>query len=392
MKDNFDFRNFAIFALFPVLLFFMIITRVDARDNPLPKEGTFQAAATDIPDYQMAIHNIGKIVFGVSNFGQFANGDISLAYRDCFTGQRIPDLQYPQGTRTRYLYKGGIWVGGIIGKDTLVSTGCEFNNRSREFNPDYYPFGDIIRRSILDSPSEETSKAHSQQDYVAVFYDTLVYGNKYLSFDPLDSRPHKPLNLQVTLKSYAWSYEYADDFVIFECKVKNINDHSISGVYVGIYMDPDNHEDVRNTSATTGEGKPPSPGAEDDFAGFLKAYPASNTLCGFIDTGITGVRFLKQPSMFEKLSFNWWVFNYNPVYDFGPQQFENYRPMGNGIGTPFGDRNKYAMMSNGEIDYDQIYTYSIRPTDPVWLYPKQPYAQVFSRGRDENLGVRLFGI
>jgi len=408
MKDNFDFRSNEFVTILLVLLL-IIFSRVDARDNSYPKESAFLSTSS-VPEYKMALHNVGKLVFGVSNFGQFANGDISLAFSDCFTGQRIPDLQYPKGTRTRYLYKGGIWVGGVLDGDTLVSTGCEFNRRSREFHPDYYPFGDIQRRSILNSPSDETDRARSQQDYEAVFFDTLVYGNRFSSFDPIDSRSHKPLNVQVTLKSYAWSYEYADDFVIFECKVKNINDHALEGVYIGLYMDPDNHEDVRNTSATTGEGKPPSPGADDDFAGFIKTYPASNSECDFIDTvntawsvdndgdplgtdfivpGITGVRFLRQPTAFEKLSFNWWVFNYNPVYDFGPQQIANYRPMGNGLGTPIGDRNKYAMMKNGEIDYDQIYTYAIQPTDPVWIYPKQPYAQVFTRGRDVQYVLSL---
>jgi len=402
MCDNFVNRSIGFFFLL-ILLIILNVGSAPARDRAgLKEKPSFSTSV--IPEYQMALHNVGKLVFGVSNFGQFANGDIGLPYTDCFTGVKIPDMQYPKGTRSRYLYKGGIWVGGVCGRDTLVSTGCDFNGRSREFHPDFIPFGKIKRHSILDTPSEETFEARSQQDYELVFYDTLVYGNRYSSFDPISARPHEPLQIKVTLKSYAWSYDYADDFVIFECAVKNLSDRSIREVYFGIYMDPDSHEDVRNTSATTGEGKPPSPGAEDDFAGFLRTYPASNPACGFVDTinaawavdndgdplgidnfivpGITGVRFLEPKGPWDVESFNWWVFNYSPTYDFGPQQKDNYRPMGNGLGTPIGDKNKYAMMSNGEIDYDQIMTYDIRPTDPVWIYPKQPYAQVFSRGRD----------
>ncbi|MFZ5979886.1 MAG: hypothetical protein ACOYVF_04580, partial [Candidatus Zixiibacteriota bacterium] len=384
-----------------VLFFTVMVSGQD--DLEFSKERPSNVTAT--PEYQMALHNVGKLIFGISNWGQFANGDVGRSYRDAFTGAAIPDCQYPKGTRSKYLYKGGIWVGGIIGDDTLVSTACNFNDNTREFNPEEFPFGEIVRRSVLDEPSYQTSLAHSQQDYEMVLFDTLVYGSRYLSFDAEEGRPHQPMNLRVTLKSYAWSYDYADDFVIFEAKVENISeDDAIRNLYFGVYMDPDAHEDVRNTAATTSNtGKPPTDG-DDDLAGFLYAYPASNPDCDFIDTvkiawaidndgdpesatdfivpGITGIRFLNPSTSNDKLSYNWWVFNYNPTYDFGPQSREHYRYMGNGIGTPLGDKSKYHLMSNSEIDYDMVYTYRISPADPVWLYPKQPYAQVFTRGQD----------
>ncbi|MBN1211074.1 MAG: hypothetical protein JXA92_00720, partial [candidate division Zixibacteria bacterium] len=65
------------------------------------------------------------------------------------------------------------------------------------------------------------------------------------------------------------------------------------------------------------------------------------------------------------------------------QKLGSFRDLGTGgLGTPEGDRNKYAFMRNREFDYDQVYTAGIGATDPVWLYPNQTIAQDISDGFD----------
>jgi hypothetical protein len=95
-----------------------------------------------------------------------------------------------------------------------------------------------------------------------------------------------------------------------------------------------------------------------------------------------GLRYLAVPGTSEKLTFNWWIYNSNSRFDFGPHKKQNYRFMGNGYGTPIGDRNKYFLMRNGEIDYDQAYASSISPYNFTWVYPDPNRSRVWSAAND----------
>jgi hypothetical protein len=363
------------------------------------------SAATVSPAYCITPHNIGKLSVGLTNFGRLSFGNEPF-YFDCFVGGKIPDCQYPKGTSTVYLYKGGVWVGGIVGVDTLVSTAEEHNNWSREFHPDLSPDGRFVRRSTLDATEPEFEGAISEQDLVCNYYDTLVSGNTYASIDGLDNRAHRPLGIEVHQESYAWSYGYADDFILFNCQLTNISDHPIHQVYFGINMDADVHAFVPDfNTGMPGTSKRPTNG-RDDITGFLSTYPAKYYQgCDFVDTiqmaytadnngdanwstetfpvpNVTGVRFLRQPTDDETLSFNWWLPNSNAAYDFGPQHRVNYRNLGSGIGQPIGDRNKYFLMRNGEIDYSQPFMAKIQVNDPDWSYPNPEVAAQLAKGGD----------
>ncbi len=357
------------------------------------------------PAYCLTPHNIGKLFVGVTNYGRLSFGN-EIVYFDCFTGAKVPDCQYPKGTPTVYLYKGGIWVGGVVGKDTLVSTGEEHNNWSREFHPDISPYGQFTRRSIIDASQPEYFEAISEQDLLTTFYDTLTSGNPYPSFDGLDSRAHKPLGIEVHQESYAWSYGYADDFILFNNSITNISERPIKDLYFGINMDADVHRFVPDVGASEPGTAKAATNGRDDLTGFLHSYQATYyDECEYLDTiqmaytmdnngdanwstatfgvpNVTGVRFLRQPHDDETLSFNWWVPNYNSAYDFGPQKRENYRNLGGGIGQPIGDRNKYFLLSNGEIDYNQPMTARVSVNDPEWSYPNREISLALSRGGD----------
>ncbi len=345
-------------------------------------------------------HDVGNLVFGISNFGRLSAG--AKPYTDCYTGARVPGGEFPKGSGNTYLYKAALWVGAIVGRDTLVSCGSDFNTKALEFHSDQ----PIRHRSTLDPASPEFKDAVSEQDFLAVYTDTFTWGTLYPSFDPLANRPHRPLGLEVTQSSYQWSYEYAGDFGIIEFVVRNIGDEYLSDVYLGVYVDGDVHSGGRNPA-----WNPPRPndkgvtGGRDDLTGFLYDFPARYDACEFRDTvgiawtvdrngeysslngfvvpHVTGFRLLGDLSRIEDMSYNWWIWNYNPSYDYGPQTRAKYRPMGNGLGTPVGDVNKYAMMSNHEIDFAQPYTYAISPTNPVWIAcPNKYYARVLSRSGD----------
>jgi hypothetical protein len=323
------------------------------------------------------------MVLGVSNNGTFGDYD-DKGGPDCFTGAVVRACEYPKGSNTRYLYAGAFWIGAVSGRDTLVSTGADgWSVTGHELNPDVAPIGDIVVRSITDPSKPQYDGAISEQDLIAVYYDTCVTGCPGLSNNPIDPRPHRPLYLEITQRSFAWSYSYAKDFVLFDYAIRNIGVNRLKKVYMGIYVDADVY------ALTTG-----SSGAQDDVCGFRRALPAwysPTNACQYEDTiniawiadndgdlsnplgsvpNVTGTRIVRTPSDSLDVSFNWWVGNGTPSRDFGPQGRKTFRNLGTGgIGTPEGDRNKYYFLRNGEFDYDQSYTGVISPADTQWMYP-----------------------
>ncbi len=388
------------FLCFTLILALTVSPQVSAQRAPVLKESA-PSLATTTPPYCLGIHDVGRLVFGVTNFGMIGIG-IGRAIRyDCFTGAKAPLGEYPKGSNTTYIYEGALWVGAVVGRDTLVSAGADFSNESREM----YPVSEMVRRSILDRDSPDWSDAVSEQDYIAVYVDTFTSGVPNLSFDAFEGRRHKPLGIKVTQRSYAWSYGHTDDFVILKYDIKNIGDKALKDVYFGLYWDGDVHYGQRNVNIPSDPyGRKGVTGGRDDLSGFLFTSPTQFETCNFLDTvaiawtadkkgdplpsgefqvpNVVGIRFLSPALFGRKVTFNWWSYNYNSTYDFGPQQKKNYRYMGNGLGTPYGDRPKYALLSNGEVDYDQAYTLTIGQCDPVWLHPNQRVALLVSRGTD----------
>lgn len=368
-----------------------------------PREEPEQADASYGPSYCIATHNIGNLVFPVTNFGRIGTAD-EVPFTDCFTGLKAPNGQYPKGSKTINLFKGGLWIGAIVGRDTLVTCGADVNVRYRELNPLPSPYGDMIRRSTLETTWNNTGTAVSEQDYIASFNDTMTQGVRNPSFDAVDNRSHTPLPIEVIQNSYAWSYQYADDFALFDTRIRNIGTKPLKEVYVGLYMDIDVHQDRLNPFSQ----QYPPPGkiiteGRDDITGFLPTHSVGYTDCYFEDTinlawtsdndgdfswdvplsgNVTGVRFLKGLAESKNLSFNWWVWNYNSALDFGPQTRAKFRRMTSGVGTPAGDRNKYYMMVNGEIDYDQVRTAQISSTDLTWTQPNTSIQRSISLGAD----------
>ncbi len=331
----------------------------------------------------MRIHDIGNIQFGISNFGRIGTG--MKPFTDCYTGAAVPRAEFPRGSNTAYLYTGAIWVGAIVRSDTLVSCGADFDTKGLEFHSDQ----PLIHRSIINPDSPLAWVAVSEQDFEAVYTDTFTRDVPYLFRDPIAQRSHVPLNIEITQRSFAWSYPYTEDFVIIEFTIRNIGVEFLNDTYVGVYMDHDVH--VAGAQVTT---VPPDPGRKgitagfDDITGFIPTYPDPFSPCDFEDTvgmawtidndgdpntnndlvvpSVTGIRFMGNEFDLDRLSYNWWVWNYNNRFDYGPQWRQHTRTLGHGLGTPYGDINKYFLMSNLEWDFPQPYTYYVNYYPTGW--------------------------
>ncbi len=333
--------------------------------------------ASATPQVIRTAHGRGNIRLAVANNGTFGTyGDI---IPDPFTGDPLPSCEYPRGSDIVFLYVAAMWIGAVVDGDTLVSCGEEDVYATRELWPDLPELGGQFKYGSIDVNSKFYSDdvvAYSEEDILAEYYDTLT--SSLIDPDVTDGRRHKPLGVKIKQLSMAWSYEYADDFILFDYEVSNIGEERLRKVYIGIWVDGDTWHSSRNSPE----------GWEDDISGFYPAHPAPEG-CGFIDTvniawhadndgdgmpredptawdyrsatGVVGTRVIRTPSDSLDYSFNWWIYGFGgPSTDFGPRMVDTddypFRDFGPRSGTPLGDRNKYYVMSKPEFDYDLMWT------------------------------------
>ena len=348
----------------------------------------------NISDIQMEnrVHRVSPMWLNITNFGFFGNDSRGQTYSmedPEYPGTWAPQLEYPGGSDINYLFMGSLWVGAMIQQSgsefPRVSVGIDgwvnpANSRSRgEFFPGETPDNGITERTNrLNSYNRlgdfitDTLNAISQQDFVAVYADTLRETN-YVPNDQIDGL-HYPLGVKVTQKSYAWSYNYASTFIIIDYEFENIATNYLKNLYIGLYMDADvGHVDETNRHV-------------DDITGFQEFYYPPNLTShqdsldrrlvintawigdndgrpstvasgsDFTCPDVLGCRVLRAPNPRLKTSYNWWISNGNADLDFGPS-WQADGSEGNWtdlLGTPMGDKKKYFVLSNREFDYDQL--------------------------------------
>jgi hypothetical protein len=351
-----------------------------------PGGGRFGKPAA-LPNSQLRVHDVGKVWLSVTNWGFFGSQDGDYPE---LTGRYLvaPDCEFPGGSKIDYLFQGSLWIGATIDTinnlgqpalDTLVSIGNDgWWGQLFEMYPALPPGGAILVRSTRPSdvyPYGTNTGARSEQDYIAVYTDTVT-SPTIVNPDPNDGRPHRPLGIEITQKSYAWSYEYAEDFILFDFDIANIGENNLKNVWVGMYIDADVSHISENPYGA-------EQGAQDDICGFDSVFTiidGPDTIDNIINTawiadndgqpysgaydyrsptGLSGVRVVRTPLDTLTYSFNWWISNIDATKDWGPQLQVNYNRWGifpgGGKGTPGGDKAKYKVMSNGEFDYDQIW-------------------------------------
>ncbi len=381
-------KQAATFGVLLAVLFTTVTGRTVNRPDQTKTASYYLAQAT--PAYCVAEHNVGNHRVGVSNYGCLGDGYHDGPSVDCFTGEAIKWGEYPKGSNNVYLFGGALWLGAVVGGDTLVSVGFDGWIFSREMSPDESPSGDMIRRSTLDQDDPEYDGAVSEQDFVAVYTDTFTAGVPHMEPDEVDGRPHIPLNVEITQKSYAWSYAHTEDFVLLEYGIKNIGNIPLNEVYIGLFVD---HDVLQEGTS----------GFYDDLDGFIQTTQIGGGPCSWTSEinlawtadadgdpssgvlqipDVTGFRLIRSPAE-SPVAYNWWTGNTDPRRDYGPQHKTAVRDLGHGgTGTPSGDRNKYHYLSNGEVDYDRVFAAAIEPSDPVWTSPSTILANDLSNGWD----------
>ncbi|MBN1825755.1 MAG: hypothetical protein JW958_05765 [Candidatus Eisenbacteria bacterium] len=137
-----------------------------------------------------------------------------------------PSFEYPLGTDLERMIRGGIWIGAInVDNDTLVSHAAIDAYYTDPIESEFRagPLMDV-RSSLKNDPNYDPD-AVSEQDYDCFFVDT----------DATLMNNHVPLNLKVRLKTYAWSFQPVDQFVILSYTIENIGQNRLQDLYVGMY-------------------------------------------------------------------------------------------------------------------------------------------------------------
>jgi hypothetical protein len=413
-----------------VILFFIYHSNVEADKLRLEEKQESRRAsyklASDLPNAQQRVHRVGLMHLCVTNWGFFGSEarDLNESQGGCFNPHPdeelpAPSCEYPANSDVEYLFQGGLWIGAKVDDYPYTTVGCDGWLWINEMWSDAGEEGAIKERSIRPNSPCYSPDAVSEQDIIAVYSDTSAdiplspWKPEEVDFD---NRKHFPLGLQITQKSYSWSYEYAEDFVLIDFILKNIGVRRIQDMFMGLYLDADVMHIDENTGGPFGP--------QDDICGFKHMVTDTGVALDCADTvnlawiadndghgirgeliftpvspiAVTGTRVVRSPKPGLQYSFNWWISNQTGYpKDWGPWTRESWdawalqNPYDPGsanfpddvLGTPGGDCSKYFIMSNQEFDYDQIFSCSWPDEHPEegWLDPS-PECDDLANGYD----------
>jgi hypothetical protein len=377
--ENSDHCFLLVLSLF--LSGFVLATCVIAEESPSPPEPIAPTVKTNPisdpsgpqplygPSYpaRYAVIQTGAINAMFNSHAQWGSGydpHYSLIPQFPYTS-----FELTSGAGVSYLFGGALWVGGVVGSDTLVSVAADGWQNITETYPDGYTSTTYPGSVIPIHPIGD-------QAFRSECTDTLHAGVN-TGHDFIDGRAHKPLPVRIAIRAHSWNTAPANHCILYDVVITNIGTQTIQNGYAGLYFDGD-VGDLTDDQRST-----------DDITGFLPgggiAYIADNDgdprqakPC----PGVLCAKLLAESWPGGSLSYNWWIGNASPTNDYGPQQRSTFRNLGTGgLGTPEGDRNKYWYLRNGDIDYDQVMTCAMS-NDPNWIPVSQNICQAFSKGFD----------
>ena len=203
--------------LYSLLSYWTLLSGANSQDRRVSKafnELDDQLLSAPKPFYCLAEHSIGALGLGVTNRGTF--GDYYLKaperFELCHFGEfNTASGEYPRGSGVGYLSAATLWIGAVIGRDTLVSTSFDgwFLEGGRsiegEMHPDAAPNGAIAERGTLHSGGIQDNAVSLSYTSSPSTTDTLV-GLPGMVPDYLSVLMHVPLGLKVEQRTlHAWS-------------------------------------------------------------------------------------------------------------------------------------------------------------------------------------------
>ncbi len=210
------------------------------------------------------VMNVGEAQINITNFGLIGSG-----FSATTTFSHAPSCQWPAGSGDEYLWAAGLWVGGVVLGERLVSQG----GWSSEWMPldeleatIYEAIGTkLIRPAGNTLASGRRAPMPGEDDDLDGSIDEEILNGKDDDFDGLidedfgqignqmfvltnydntalsqESYPdHTPMNLEVVQTTFQWENDQVDDFVGFDYKISNVGVTDVQRVYIGFYADSD---------------------------------------------------------------------------------------------------------------------------------------------------------
>jgi hypothetical protein len=218
-------------------------------------------------------HDIGDLWHHTTNWGLLGSmHTLPTTFSDA------PSAMWPGGSGDEYLWAAGLWVGGRVLGEELVSTGgypTEFMctdavgdtihvSQEEMAGGARYPWpgsdddGDGLEDEEFHNGVDDDGDGLVDEDYAAMSDQlfTATYRDN-MAVTQENHPDHTPLNIQVVQRSLQWGDPLLEDFVGYDFTITNIGVMAIEDVYLGLFSDFD--------IASRGN----SGGAQDDYAGFL---------------------------------------------------------------------------------------------------------------------------
>ena len=161
------FRAFAIVTiilLYSTKAFSLELRNKDAKRNASSASLLKQTGIA--PDI-FAVHNKGLQQILMANFGILSNPNGFDPDISGFAPQSIravPELEYPGGSGTVFLFSGGLWVGATKRGERIVSTVTDGDNGTQEFGPLEYGDGSGISW-LFQSKDDSRKEVDDDQDW-----------------------------------------------------------------------------------------------------------------------------------------------------------------------------------------------------------------------------------
>jgi hypothetical protein len=370
------------------LSIFLALTLTFAGESaarPTAAESTRPELRTD--EFAGWWHDGGNLLLHISNRGYFGRFGSDLG---------APSAEWPAGSNHEHLFAAGLWVGGVVGSDTLVTAGLyqfgEFFNHEpegcgdppegicetaegapdglRRFDDDGDGVKDEERLDGKDNDADglfdEDFAAISHEMFATEYYDSSKFFNQFYS---QPENHHHPLGLHVTQETYVWSNERVDDFVGVELRITNMS-RQIDGVgrtiekpYIGMMVDADVGVDDEDQTYWT-----------DDQAAYVEADDASTRV--------------RMAYMFDE---NGGENSADDVPSFLgvmllDREVHAFRVWSGGLEDPRDDNDRYRFLRGLGDDVRTIDPPTIRPLDYRFLISVGPFDDL---APDEAIAVRF---
>ena len=207
---------------------FSVFAQIQNRPNK-----SIMLHKTSIDDYNNYT-TVGQIGMTVTNFGVLGEGWNNPGQPSCRYKQ-FADIEQEEIEHFSYC---GLWIGGEVQGQKRVSTAIvdgvfDYGSEGFEFSTSKSPNDTITIKSSIETSKYFDPKAVSHQDFVCEYNDFSTIVN------------HKSMGIKVHQESYAWSYSFADAFVIMDYTIANESQMidpdgvgwDIKNLYAGLWAD-----------------------------------------------------------------------------------------------------------------------------------------------------------